>query len=165
MKILVTNAWGAEGHVSHNRYFENVAKLIRQNGFLGAQLLEKDSDEGRFYIETFEACFPENSTINTCIHASITGQDWKEPHAYAKKRYPEYEVNSSFHLQDWIGCPLGGVYWFFDLDTVIANLVYRKDLLPTKSMHAVDKTVHHFRHDHGLVVDGEYKGERGSTFF
>lgn len=165
-KMLVTNAWGAEGHISHNRYFENVAKLIRQNGFLGAQFLEKDSDEGRFYISTLEACFPENSTINASIHASITGLDWKERQPYLNKRYPDYEMNTtSFSLLDWIGCPLGGVYWFFDLDKVMDNLVYKKDILPTLSMRAVDMTVHHYRHDQGLVIDGEYKGERNSTFF
>ena len=165
-KVLVTNAWGVEGLVSHERYLENVATMIRQNGFLGAQFLEKDSPEGQFYIQTLEACFPENSTINSSIHASITGQEWTVPHKFLKKRYSDYEVNTTFHLQDWVGCPLGGVYWFFDLDKVVENIVYKDMLLTTVTLYDVDHGVHLYRYNEGLVNDdGNYTGKRTSTFF
>jgi len=165
-KVLVTTAWGVEGHLSHNRFFENVATLIRQDGFLGSQSLEKDSANGVFYTSVLEACFPPNSTINICIHASITGQRWNKPHKWALQRHSDYQVNSTFSLQDWVGCPLGGIYWFFDLDKVVPNIVYKDNLMNTIHLSEVDRIVHHYRYDKKLVNDeGKYVGERTSSFF
>lgn len=165
-KILITNTWGVEGCISHNRYMENVAKLIRENGFLGAQFLEKDSEEGKFYLDVMQNCFIENSTINISLQSSILGQDWNSVPKALLKRDKDAVPNSTFSLQDWLGCPMGAIYWAFDLDKVASNIVYKDLLLNTVHINDVDHAVHKYRYNSGLINDdGIYTGKRLSKFF
>lgn len=159
-KILVANTWGVE-RVSHCRFFENVAQLVRQNGFLGAQFLEKDSPQAQFYLEVIRRCAPENSSINISLMAALEGQDWKTVHPLALKRYDDALPLGQFSLQSWIGCPLSAFYWFFDLEAVVRNVKYRDVLWETNDIADVDHAVHKWRWRQNLVSEeGEFVGER-----
>lgn len=158
-KILVNTAWGSEARVSSGRFFENVNTLIRQNGLLGTQMLELDSKECQFYLNVMNQCYPENSTINGCLHASLHGMRFNEIDPWHKKRDPDMVGYDEFDITV-IGTPLGALYWAFDLDKVVRNILYRDMLQATETIMDVDNTVHQFRHRESLVRDGTYIGQR-----
>jgi hypothetical protein len=170
-KLLVCNAWGLEGYISQNQFFENVSALTKSKDFLGCHFFTSSSSDGSFYIKVLKECFPENSTINIGLSASIMGCSWDEKTEWLQKRIDsdkeDYELFNELKLIHWIGCPLGGIYWFFNLEGVVDRLVYEKEkLLQSTLSYHVTHQVHQYRYDQKLVdIDGNYIGHRKSKYF
>ena len=169
-KLLITNAWGMEGHISHNQFFENVSNLTKTQDFYGCFFFTATSPEGKFYLEVLKDCFPENSTINIGIIDAMLGCSWQERSKWLEKRLEsekvEYENMEKLTLQNWFGCPLSGIYWFFNLEGVAKRLVYRDKIINSSELYDIVQGVHHYRYNQGLVDDdGQYQGTRKSEFF
>lgn len=89
-------------------------KLIQSGAFLGCYHILNYPESAKKYRETFLACSPENSWINSLITFSLLGQDgtpeWIE----------KYRGKSKISIN-----PLMGLYWIYDASKLIASKKWR----------------------------------------
>jgi hypothetical protein len=112
--------------VSHHSFLENVARLTRDGGFLGAFSLTKGADEAEAFLDLVEyanARQPAHrSIVNNSVASAIRGE-FGDYHATNRTSGEELFVN-----------PLMAQYWTFSASHVVRAMSYASDLLQTREL-------------------------------
>lgn len=117
-KYLLSIGFGIDHFhgVSHYRFLENVAEIMKTGGYLGAFQLTKEMEAARKYIEAInfanERMPSRKSIVSNSIVSSLEGE------------YGDYHrINRTEGSQLWIN-PLMTIYWCFELNTIIRKIKY-----------------------------------------
>jgi hypothetical protein len=110
---------------------ENISQIIKLGGFIGSCSLTKDMVGHQIYRRLCEQAWEGNrkSHIHTRIIPAIEGEfgDYRA--------YGEVEANVTGSSEsDLFVNPLMGIYWFFDLGTVVRQNQYIDTLRPSKTL-------------------------------
>ncbi len=122
-RLMGCIGFGAERGIAYAHVFENIARLTKDGGFLGACSLTpqmkayQDYEKAVLYVQENE--FQDPSVINSSIVSAVQGH-------YGN--YHLTEKTKGSHL--WIS-PLMPLYWFFDLATVAQHNLYLTQLRNT----------------------------------
>jgi hypothetical protein len=126
VKIIGCIGLGAELDMTYSHIFENMAKLTRVGGFLGACALTPAMlnyqlyEEAVLYVQT--QAYHAESVINSSIISSVRG-NYGDYHLTRKTRGSKL----------WIS-PLMGLYWFFDFQSVIKENKILPHLVETQTV-------------------------------
>ncbi|HEY9839118.1 MAG: DUF1152 domain-containing protein [Candidatus Sericytochromatia bacterium] len=135
VKLLACVGFGAEirDGICHEQVLARVAGLQKSQGFLGVSSLLAGSDSGEFYRQAVEYAFAHQleqrqSHIHRVILQAMRGDFGQQEE----------------HI--WIS-PLMNMFWFFELEAVVASHVFLKELRHTMSLFEVS-----------LLIDGLRNG-------
>lgn len=138
-KLLACIGFGVDVFhgVCHAHFLENVAALIKDEGYLGAWSLTRDMKEFELYRQASEfvsARMPRQpSIVNSSIISAADG--WFGNH-HATKR----TEGSSLFIN-----PLMAIYWSFKLDNVARRNLYLKEIRETDSYQQLSMAIEGFR--------------------
>lgn len=134
-KYLLNLGFGVDTFhgVNHFRYLENVSKLIKDGGFLGAFSLLKETEEAQKMEKCYLDCQPENSIVTSSVTSAMNGEFGNFHHQATKHR----TGNSVLFIS-----PLMSLYWCFKLDHVANNIVYLKDIMDLENYYDVSKKIY-----------------------
>ncbi|MEN0049963.1 MAG: DUF1152 domain-containing protein [Bacteroidota bacterium] len=127
-QFLLSIGFGVDHYhgVSHYRFLENVAELMRDGGYLGVFTLLPEMEETQKYIECVEFANARvqgmESIVSNSIVSAIEGQ-YGNYHKTSRTRGSELWIN-----------PLMSMYWCFDLKKVIQKLQYYDLIKDTQTM-------------------------------
>ncbi len=111
-KYLGTIGFGID-EVSHFRFLENVATLIKKGGYLGTVPLLSTMEEAQRYCCAVayanSRCSGRESVINNAIASAVLG---------------DFDSLSVARAKDVFVNPLMSLYWFFKLDSVVKETHY-----------------------------------------
>ena len=118
-KILLTSIGFGIDHyhgVSHYHFLENLAEIMREDGYLGLFPLMKDMREGQQYIDLISYANLHmsgmESIVSNSIMSSVEGQ-YGNVHNSTRTAGSELWIN-----------PLMSIYWCFDLRKIIKKIKY-----------------------------------------
>jgi len=125
-KFLLNLGFGVDTFhgVNHFRYLENVSKLTKDGGFLGAFSLLKETIEAQKMEKCYLECQPQNSIVTSSVTSAFNGEFGNFHHESTKQRTMGSELFIS---------PLMSLYWCFSLDHVAKNIIYLKDIMDLKT--------------------------------
>lgn len=124
-KMLVCLGFGVDYFhgVCHAHFLENVAKITKNGGYLGAFSLIEEMEEVSFYRQAVEAVYetmsPHVSIVSSSILSALAGN------------YGNYHATQ--RTQDsklWIN-PLMSMYWCFELEKIAEQIIYREEMKET----------------------------------
>lgn len=117
--------------VSHYLYLENVADLIKKDGFLGTIHLLKEMEEGKNFGELCEYAFKkmEISIVNGSIKSAMEGE-------FGNFQFTQRTKNSKLFIN-----PLMTLYWCFNLKSISKNLYCLKELQQVKFPHQITNAI------------------------
>ena len=101
--------------VSHYNFLENVATLIKDNGYLGAFSLTQDMEEGRQFLALTDYLNKNNSErsiVNNSIASALEG-DFGDIHRTDRTRENALFIN-----------PLMPLYWTFSLESIVNRMLF-----------------------------------------
>jgi len=102
--------------VSHYRFLENVAEIIKSEGYLGLFQLTKDMPEAKKYKDAIEFANKRMKGMESIVSNSIISAIEGEYGNYHK-------TNRTLGSELWIN-PLMTIYWCFNLRDVIKKIKY-----------------------------------------
>jgi len=112
--------------VSHYRFLENVAKVSKSGGFLGAFSLLAEMEEAQAYQEAVAFANEFNKGRESIVSNSIVSA--------MEGFYGDYHRTSRTAGSElWIN-PLMSMYWCFDLHKVVPHIAYLDDIRETNSI-------------------------------
>ena len=125
-KFLVCVGFGIDSFhgVNHYLFLENVANIIKNNGFLGTISILKDTIEYKKYKDciTYVTSIKNNTSIvNQSICDAVDG-NFGDFHSTEKTKGSKLSINSLMSL-----------YWIFDLDTVADMCKCKEKLINTNT--------------------------------
>ena len=106
--------------VTDENFLMNTCEIIRNNGFIGSYMLNKNNLMTKMYMNTFMNCDPENSIVNSQVISSINGHYGNYTPDWLKHR-----LGNS--IQDVH--PFMSLYWIYHLDAIYNNLSYDTEKL------------------------------------
>ncbi len=124
--LLAAIGFGIDHHhgVSHYAFLENVARLVRQNGFLGAFSITASMPEGAAFLDLIDYANrrqPHHQSIVCNSIASALRGEFGNYHSTNRTGGSELFIN-----------PLMSQYWTFDAHSVVRNMAYAADLAKTE---------------------------------
>uniref|UniRef100_A0A1X7U3E1 DUF1152 domain-containing protein n=1 Tax=Amphimedon queenslandica TaxID=400682 RepID=A0A1X7U3E1_AMPQE len=126
VKILACLGFGVDSFhgVSHGLFLENVATIEQKGGFHGCFSVSRHSKEGQFYIDGYHAVSSkmQKSIVCSSITDAMAGH-FGNHHSTSRTGSSKLFINSLMTL-----------YWSFDLEPIIDEIKYAKELSQTKSM-------------------------------
>ena len=138
-KILVCLGFGVDTHhgVCHAHFLENVAALSKEDAYLGAWSVNRDSEEFQLYREACDYTFArlprQPSIVNTSIIAAVDGS-FGDIHATERTEGSKLFIN-----------PLMALYWSFRLDGVVRRNLYLDQIRNTETAGEVSLVIEKFR--------------------
>lgn len=106
--------------VKDENFLKNTAFLTKNNYFVGSYMLNNKNKSTKKYIETFMACDPENSIVNSHIISSLNGKFGNYHEPWIKHRLVGTVQNIN---------PFMALYWIYELEGIYQNLKYDKNKL------------------------------------
>ena len=129
-KLLVCSGFGTEleEDVCHHHVLENMATLVKNEGFLGSCSLIGSTEEFNLYKQACEWVWTQGrkSHIQTKVISSVLGL-WGDTNAYSDI---EANVVGVKGVKNYLS-PLMAIYWFFKLDKVAEENVLYNQLVNT----------------------------------
>lgn len=123
--------------VSHFRFLENVAEIIKDQGYLGLFQIQKEMIEVQKYMDAIEfvndKMNPFKSIVSNSIISAIRGN-------YGNAQFTERTKGSEL----WIN-PLMSIYWCFDLRSVIRKIKYYEMIKDTNTIGEFNHQLMEFR--------------------
>jgi hypothetical protein len=123
--------------VSHFRFLENVARLMKEGGFLGQWQLTQAMPEAQQFLAALKhanAALPDQpSIVCNSIAAALEGE-------YGNHHFTQRTEGS--HL--WIN-PLMASYWAFDLRAVVKQMTYWDAIKDTTTAHELSGKLADYR--------------------
>ncbi|UZR98810.1 DUF1152 domain-containing protein [Chondrinema litorale] len=123
--------------VSHFRFLENVAELMRDGGYNGMFQVTKEMEEGKHYIAAVEYANMRmkgmESIVNNSISSAVQGY-------FGNHQVTERTKSSEL----WIN-PLMSIYWCFELDAVIQKNKYYPRIKATKNLFEINSEIAAFQ--------------------
>lgn len=138
-KLLVSIGFGVDTFhgVCHAHFLENVARLIGEDGYLGAWSLMKDSEEFRLYQQAYayvESRMPRRpSIVNTSIIGAVNGH-YGDQHTTTRTEGSKLFIN-----------PLMALCWAFKLEEVLKQNYYADAIRGTKGYTALTIEIERYR--------------------
>jgi hypothetical protein len=123
--------------VSHYRFLENVATIIRSGGYLGAFQVLKEMDEAAFYQEGVDFANGRMRGMESIVSSSISGAIDGE---FGNVNKLERTADSTL----WIN-PLMSMYWAFELRAVIRQIRYFDNIRDTNSLSELRQQLSEYR--------------------
>jgi hypothetical protein len=124
--------------VSHHSFLENVARLIRDGGFLGAFALVRGTPEADGFLDLVDHANRRQhnrySIVCNSIASAVRGE-FGDYHATNRTSGSELFIN-----------PLMAQYWTFDASRVVANMAYAAELAETERLEDARRVIEHARH-------------------
>jgi hypothetical protein len=132
---LAAIGFGVDHHhgVSHHAFLENVARLTRENGFLGVMSLTRGTPEADAFLDLVDYANrrqPQHPSIVCNSIASALRGEFGNYHATHRTSGSELFIN-----------PLMAQYWTFDARRVVANMSYAQELAQTESMEEARRVI------------------------
>jgi len=131
--------------VSHYRFLENVAELMKGGGYLGLFQVTKEMEEGRKYIDAIEFVnkrMPEmESIVSNSVVSAIEG-NYGNYHKTFRTAGSELWIN-----------PLMSIYWCFDLRSVVNKNKYYELVKDSNTMGALNTSLAGYRR----ALDDKYR--------
>jgi len=130
VKILACLGFGSEigDHLSHYHALENMARLAKENAFLGSCALTAQMEAFQLYEAAsryvWEQPLHQKSHISTQVVAAVHGE-FGNHHLYRDDFADQVRITVS---------PLMSLYWFFDAMAVIRQNLMIEALRPTRSI-------------------------------
>jgi len=126
--LLAAIGFGIDHHhgVSHHSCLENVARLIRDGGFLGAFSVVSGAPEADAFLDLVEYANqrqPQHPSIVCNSIASALRGEFGNHHATNRTSGSELFIN-----------PLMAQYWTFEARRVVANMTYAAELATTEQL-------------------------------
>ncbi len=115
VKILACLGFGTEleDKIDHFSVLQNMAQVIKDDGFYGTCSLTKNMDSFELYEKACRYVFEQEnhkkSHISTKIIPAVHGE------------FDQYDMYAEFKITNPFINPLMGIYWFFNADAVIKN--------------------------------------------
>ena len=106
--------------VKDEDFLKNTSNIIKQNGFVGSYMLNKNDTFTQMYVDLFMNCDPENSIVNSLIIASM--------HGHYGNYTPEHIKHRIRNTEQYVH-PFMALYWMYNLENIHANLSYDTDKL------------------------------------
>lgn len=134
---------GAEGKVSHAQALNRVADLIKMNSYIGSssihnnkQILDEFHNAVKFIYSKISS-LRQSIIINSII-------------ASAQGNYGKMDIHSKTSLNPpWIS-PLTSIYWFFHAEQVAKMKLFYDDILNSKTVEDVSKSINKIRDEKGI---------------
>jgi hypothetical protein len=124
--ILAAIGFGIDHHhgVSHYAFLENAARLTREGGFLGLFALTPGTPEAAAFLDLVDYANrrqPQHESIVCNSIASALRGEFGDYHATSRTSGSELFIN-----------PLMAMYWTFEAQAVVRNMVYAAQLAETE---------------------------------
>jgi hypothetical protein len=137
--ILAAIGFGVDHHhgVSHYTFLENVARLIRDRGFLGAFAVASSTSEAEAFLDLVEYANqrqPQHQSIVCNSIASALRGEFGNHHATNRTGGSELFIN-----------PLMAQYWTFEAHRVVGNMAYATALAETERIEDARLVIEHRR--------------------
>lgn len=138
-KYLVCIGFGVDSHhgLEHYYYLENVAKLTKENAFLGVFTLLSQMEEAKMFAKLVDYSNQEMlsspSIVANSINSAINGE-FGDFHSVYRTKGSELWIN-----------PLMNIYWCFKLDNVAKNVLYIDTIFNTMTMDEVQRRIRQYR--------------------
>ncbi len=138
-KLLACIGFGIDTFhgICHAHFLENVASLIKEDGYLGAWSLTQDMEEFRFYEEAsaFVLARMRNnpSIVQTSIIAAAIGC-FGDHHSTNRTEGSRLFIN-----------PLMSIYWGFELQHVARRNLYLEQIAGTETYQQLSMAIEKFR--------------------
>ncbi|MDR3323007.1 MAG: DUF1152 domain-containing protein [Zoogloeaceae bacterium] len=139
-RFLGMIGFGVEHDLNHYACLENMAAMIRREGYLGALSLTRDMPEGKAYlemVETLNQTIPSHPSIVTNSIASAMQGQFGDFHATRRTKGSAQFIS-----------PLMSLYWFFNLDEVARQIHFAAALENTETIHDVVQAFLKYRMTH-----------------
>lgn len=138
-QFLVSVGFGVDHFhgVSHYRFLENVAALVRDGGYLGLFQMTKEMDESQQYIKAIEFVNAQMKDMESIVSNSIVSAlegGYGNFHKTARTRESDLWIN-----------PLMTIYWCFDLRAVIQKNKYFNLVRNTNSIGELNTILSKYR--------------------
>ncbi|MBK8808456.1 MAG: DUF1152 domain-containing protein [Bacteroidales bacterium] len=139
-KYLVCIGFGVDYHhgVEHYYYLRNVAKLTKENAFLGIFSLLSQMKEAELFEKLIDYSNNEMpispSIVANSINSAVNGE-FGNFHSVYRTKGSELWIN-----------PLMSMYWCFNLEIVAKNVLYIDTLYETMKIEEVLKEIEQYRH-------------------
>ena len=146
-RYLVTLGFGVDNFhgVSHSDVLAMIAKMTREDGFLGSFSLTRNMPEVENYINASKYVFGKmtrkQSIVNTSIIDAINGK-FGNHHSTTRTHGSELFIN-----------PLMAIYWCFKLDTLANSILYLDKLYGTDTFEDVLREIREFRNSYPLIKE------------
>ncbi len=144
-KYLLSLGFGVDHFhgVSHFRFLENVAELIKDGGYLGLFQVMKEMEEGQNFNAAVEYANirmkERESIVANSIKTAIEGEHG-DFHSTERTKGSELWIN-----------PLMSIYWRFELDAVMKKNKYYDRIKNTKSIHEVSMEIARYKRENENV--------------
>lgn len=123
--------------VCHSYFFEAVAEIAKQGGYLGALSLTRDMPEVTKYRDASRAVFQrmpsQPSIVNTSILDAIDG-NFGNYHSTDKTSGGELWIN-----------PMMPLYWFFNVEQVAGRILYLDWITGSENIRELGTSIENFR--------------------
>jgi hypothetical protein len=139
IRVATCLGFGIDAHhgVCHAQFLENVARLARAGGYLGAVSLRREDPGGAAYLDLVafanERTPRRESIVNACIASAVEGQ-FGDHHATGRTHGSTLFIN-----------PLMSLYWSFDLLQVARENLYLDRIEASETVWDVQVQVEAFR--------------------
>jgi hypothetical protein len=133
--VLAAIGFGVDHYhgVSHHAFLENVARLARDGGFLGAFSLPARTTEAEAFLDLVDYANqrqPQHPSIVCNSIASALRGEFGDYHATNRTSGNELFIN-----------PLMSQYWTFDGAAVVDHMFYASKLAETESMEDAKRVI------------------------
>ncbi|MEO1435626.1 MAG: DUF1152 domain-containing protein [Bacteroidota bacterium] len=123
--------------VCHSQYLENVAELIRNDGFYGVSTFTKSDELGVLFLDLVEYANERGkahpSIVANSIASAVAGQ-------FGNHHATHRTLGSKLYIN-----PLMAVHWFFDLQKVAQHVLYLHALEGTQTEEQALKVIVEYR--------------------
>lgn len=117
---------GVEYEIGYAHLFENIANLMKQDAFFGTCSLTKQMQAYQEFEEAALFVFDRQPSYTSVICSSIISA--------VRGEYGDYHLTKKTDGSTLRISPLMPTYWFFDLQTVVKNNLYREIMKPSISL-------------------------------
>lgn len=123
--------------VSHYRFLENIAELMRDDGYLGSFQLSGRMEEAVFYKEAVDFVNQKMPGLESIVSNSIVSAlDGHFGNVHRTRRTDDSEL--------WIN-PLMTFYWCFELAAVVKHIRYFNEIRDTNTLNELKDKLADFR--------------------
>ena len=151
--FLMCVGLGTEGGVSEYDFFENLAAIQRQGGFLGSVGWQSSQFGVRQYLDAIARSVPTNTTINQQIVAALEGMHGQQLTPALRER--------GVTEDDLYINPLMTLAWFFDVSAVLRYRLFMDEFACAVGVPHLRQLMKRCRVRAGLETDGGwYQGPR-----
>jgi hypothetical protein len=137
--LLAAIGFGVDHHhgVSHHAFLENVARLARDDGFLGAFAVTQGTMEAQSFLDLVDYANqrqPQHQSIVCNSIASALRGEFGDFHATHRTSGSELFIN-----------PLMAQYWAFKARSIVGHMAYAAELAETERIEDARAVIEHAR--------------------